>query len=166
MTKDQESGEVKKTASSYSTTAIPKDRTETTTLPIPTNEESVAWAEEALELEAVAVAARNLIWESENWESYEDSKKSNSVAWPPEFLLLAEAVVRKCGPPDAESVKSCPTCGHSNMGSDGLCKESVPLIDKEPHGAKLCGHPCVNYGLRGAWWQGSTKERFGEQKSK
>jgi hypothetical protein len=39
------------------------------------------------------------------------------------------------------------------MGRDGLCKENVPLIDKEPHGYKHCNCPCVNFGLRGAWWQ-------------
>ena len=40
----------------------------------------------------IAEAARNFVWEPENWEAYQDSKDSNSVAWPPEFLLLAQAV--------------------------------------------------------------------------
>lgn len=46
----------------------------------------------------VAEAARDFIWEPENWEAYQDSKESNSVAWPPEFLLLAQAVEEKYGP--------------------------------------------------------------------
>jgi len=29
---------------------------------------------------------------------YQDSKTSDSVAWPPEFLLLAQAVEKKFGP--------------------------------------------------------------------
>lgn len=46
----------------------------------------------------IAEAARDFIWEPENWEAYQDSKESNSVAWPPEFLLLAQAVEREFGP--------------------------------------------------------------------
>lgn len=42
-------------------------------------------------------AARDFIWEPENWEAYQDSKRSSSVAWPPEFLLLAQAVEREFG---------------------------------------------------------------------
>lgn len=49
-------------------------------------------------LEAVAEAAKALIWEPENWEAYTDSKDSISVAWPPEFLLLAQAVEALYGP--------------------------------------------------------------------
>lgn len=44
--------------------------------------------------------------------------------------------------------EKCAGCGHNNVGYDGLCKELVPLIDKEPHGSKLCDHPCVNFGLK------------------
>jgi hypothetical protein len=50
-------------------------------------------------LKAVANAARDFIHEGENWEAYIDSKDSNSVAWPPEFLLLAQAVEKKFGLP-------------------------------------------------------------------
>ena len=46
----------------------------------------------------IAEAARDFIWEPENWEAYQDSKGSNSAAWPPEFLLLAQAVEEKYGP--------------------------------------------------------------------
>lgn len=46
----------------------------------------------------VAEAARDFIWEPENWEAYQDSKESNSAAWPPEFLLLAQAVEETYGP--------------------------------------------------------------------
>lgn len=49
------------------------------------------------EFQAIAEAARDFIWEPENWEAYELSKRSNSVAWPPEFLLLAQAVEKKYG---------------------------------------------------------------------
>ena len=47
---------------------------------------------------SVSEAARDFIWEPENWEAYQDSKESNSAAWPPEFLLLAQAVEREFGP--------------------------------------------------------------------
>lgn len=46
--------------------------------------------------------ARDFVWESENWEAYTDSKQSNSVAWPPEFLLLCQAVERVYGAPPVE----------------------------------------------------------------
>lgn len=44
------------------------------------------------EISRVAEAARAFIWEPENWEAYQDSKSSNSAAWPPEFLMLAQLV--------------------------------------------------------------------------
>jgi hypothetical protein len=47
-------------------------------------------------------AARDFILEPENWEAYQDSKDSNSVAWPPEFLMLARAVEREFGPMPVE----------------------------------------------------------------
>ena len=47
-------------------------------------------------------AARDFIWEPENREAYQDSKDSNSAAWPPEFLLLAQAVEREFGPMPVE----------------------------------------------------------------
>jgi hypothetical protein len=50
----------------------------------------------------VAEAARAFIWEGENWAAYQDSKTSSSVAWPPEFLLLAEAVEKLYGPPPTD----------------------------------------------------------------
>lgn len=49
-------------------------------------------------LQKITAAARALVWESENWEAYQDSKESNSAAWQPEFLLLAQAVEEKYGP--------------------------------------------------------------------
>lgn len=55
-------------------------------------------AEQLSELRRVAEAARDFVYEPENWEAYQDSKESNSVAWPPEFLLLAQAVEKKYGP--------------------------------------------------------------------
>jgi len=55
------------------------------------------------ELTAVAEAARAFVWEPENWEAWQDSKGSNSVAWPPEFLLLAEAVEKAYGAPPVEA---------------------------------------------------------------
>lgn len=56
-----------------------------------------------IEFQEVAEAARDFIWEGEAWESYQDSLKSNSLSWPPEFLLLAEAVARKFGQPTVSS---------------------------------------------------------------
>lgn len=79
--------------------------------------------------------------------------------WNAGHTQVSKSALRGHNPDRGSIVRDepkCPECGHSNMGRDGLCKESVPLIDKEPHGAKLCGHPCVNYGLRGAWWQDSS----------
>lgn len=58
------------------------------------------------EARVVAEAARAFVWEPENWEAYQDSKESNSVAWPPEFLLLAEAVEKAYGAPPAEDDSS------------------------------------------------------------
>jgi len=49
-------------------------------------------------LRQIAEAARDFIWEPENWEAYQDSKESNSAAWPPEFLLLAQVVEQQYGP--------------------------------------------------------------------
>ena len=45
-----------------------------------------------------AEAARDFVWEPENWEAYQDSKDSNSAAWPPEFLLMAQVVEEVYGP--------------------------------------------------------------------
>lgn len=67
-------------------------------MPIPQCVTAVAWAEKVTELEVIAEAARDFIWEPENWEAYMDSKGSDSVAWPPEFLLMAQAVGKKYGP--------------------------------------------------------------------
>lgn len=55
-----------------------------------------------LQIVNIAQCARDFIWEPENWEAYQDSKESNSVAWPPEFLLLARAVEARYGPPPKE----------------------------------------------------------------
>jgi hypothetical protein len=59
-------------------------------------------AEELEGLLKIAEAARAFVHEPENWEAYQDSKDSNSVAWPPEFLLLAQAVEEKYGPMPVE----------------------------------------------------------------
>jgi hypothetical protein len=66
-------------------------------MPMPQCVAAVAWAEESDALRQIAEAARDFIWEPENWEAYQDSKDSNSVAWPPEFLLMAQAVEKKYG---------------------------------------------------------------------
>lgn len=63
------------------------------------------------------------------------------------------------------NTRPCPACQHSDVASDGLCAASVPLIDKEPHGSKRCGCPCVNL----AWQSESTlpeddQESGGENK--
>lgn len=50
----------------------------------------------------IALAARDAVWEPENWENYVDSKESNSVAWPPEWLLLCQAVEKRYGAPSKE----------------------------------------------------------------
>lgn len=42
--------------------------------------------------------AREFVWEPENWEGYEELKKSTSFAVPPEFMALAQAVEKKYGP--------------------------------------------------------------------
>jgi len=47
----------------------------------------------------LAELARAFVHEPENWEGFERSKNSNSVAWPPEWLLLCEAVEDLFGPP-------------------------------------------------------------------
>lgn len=70
--------------------------------------------------------------------------------WCPRMTARPAALAKQGSPP------KCPECGHNDMGRDGLCKESVPLIDKEPHGSRCCNCPCVNFGLRGAWWQNRT----------
>jgi hypothetical protein len=49
-------------------------------------------------LQKIAEAGRDFVWEPENWEAYQDSKGSTSIAWPPEFLLLAQAVEKVYGP--------------------------------------------------------------------
>lgn len=46
---------------------------------------------------SIAQLARDFIWDPENWEAFQESKDSNSVAWPPEFLLLAQAIERCFG---------------------------------------------------------------------
>jgi hypothetical protein len=51
----------------------------------------------------IATLARDFIHDPEMWESYMDSKKSNSLAWDPRFLLLAQAVEKFFGPPTIES---------------------------------------------------------------
>lgn len=53
--------------------------------------------EQVEQLAVIAEAARDFIWEPENWEAYQESKESNSAAWPPEFLLLAQAVEKQFG---------------------------------------------------------------------
>lgn len=50
----------------------------------------------------IALAARDAVWEMENWENYILSKESNSVAWPPEWLLLCQAVEKRYGAPPKE----------------------------------------------------------------
>lgn len=50
----------------------------------------------------IAELARAFVWEPEQWEAFVDSKDSNSVAWPPEWLLLCQAVEKRYGPPPTE----------------------------------------------------------------
>lgn len=50
----------------------------------------------------IAMAARNFVWDSEQWEQYQDSKTSNSVAWVPEWLLLCQAVEKRFGAPPVD----------------------------------------------------------------
>jgi hypothetical protein len=71
-------------------------------MPIPQCVTAVKWAEDSQSLQVVAEAARDFVWEPENWEAYQDSKDSDSVAWPPEFLLMAQAVEKKYGPMPVE----------------------------------------------------------------
>ena len=66
--------------------------------PLPSGKDFIRAINEHDSLQSIAEAARDLIWEPENWEAYQDSKTSDSVAWPPEFLLLAQAVEKKFGP--------------------------------------------------------------------
>lgn len=47
----------------------------------------------------ISELARDFVWEPEQWEAYTDSKTSNSVAWPPEWLLLCQAVEKRYGTP-------------------------------------------------------------------
>lgn len=69
-----------------------------------------------LRLRAVTAAARDFIWEPENWEAYQDSKESNSAAWSPEFLLLAQAVENRYGP-----MPTSPECFCGVELEAGLC---------------------------------------------
>lgn len=62
---------------------------------------------DAPELMRVAEAARDFVWEGENWDAYQESKESNSVAWPPEFLLLAQVVEEVFGTPPSEDLARC-----------------------------------------------------------
>jgi hypothetical protein len=50
-------------------------------------------------LARIAELARDFIHEGENWEAFMDSKGPNSASWPPEFILLAEAVEAHFGAP-------------------------------------------------------------------
>lgn len=49
-------------------------------------------------LHPIVKAARNFIFEPENWENYRLLRTSNSAAIPPEFMALGDAVVRLYGP--------------------------------------------------------------------
>jgi hypothetical protein len=69
-----------------------------TPVPAPTQEEAGATPSDA----EIAALARAFIHEPENWQAYQDSKGSNSVAWPPEFLLLAQAIETRFGPMPVE----------------------------------------------------------------
>ena len=46
--------------------------------------------------ENLQTAAMRFVLEPENQDAYHDSFYSNSVAWPPEFLLLGDAVLTHC----------------------------------------------------------------------
>lgn len=61
-------------------------------------------------LQEIAAAARAFVWEPENWEAYQHSKDSDSVAWPPEFLLLAQAVEKQFGPMPHDADCDCGSC--------------------------------------------------------
>jgi hypothetical protein len=75
----------------------------------------------------VAEAARNFMWDGENWEAYEESKRSNSVAWPPEFLLLAQAVEVEYGAIPLDG--PCKLCGAKTVAThDSDCPEN-PVYD-------------------------------------
>jgi hypothetical protein len=62
----------------------------------------------------IAEKARDFVWEPEQWEAYTDSKESNSVAWPPEWLLLCQAVEKRYGPPPADSTAQDVTSERDN----------------------------------------------------
>lgn len=62
-------------------------------------------------------------------------------------------------PVEPQPEQKCPECGHNNVGNTGTCVATVPLIDKEPHGEKLCRHPCVNFGLFPPVWPPGTSSR-------
>jgi hypothetical protein len=74
------------------------------------NSGSASAVNERATLQEIAEAARAFVWEPENWEAYQDSKDSDSVAWPPEFLLLAQAVEKQCGPMPHDADCDCGSC--------------------------------------------------------
>lgn len=48
----------------------------------------------------LAIAARDFVWEPENWEHFQEMKGSNSMALPVEFMELAHAVEDMFGKPN------------------------------------------------------------------
>lgn len=96
-------------------------------MPIPQCVTAVAWAEKVVELETIAEAARDFMWDGENWEAYEQAKQSNSVAWPPEFLLLAQAVEKTYGAVPLD--EPCKLCDAKTVAThDPDCPEN-PVYD-------------------------------------
>lgn len=96
-------------------------------MPIPQCVTAVRWAEDSMSLQTVAEAARDFMWEPENSESYESSKTSNSVAWPPEFLLLGQAVEKKYGAMPLDD--PCNMCGAKTVAThDPDCADN-PVYD-------------------------------------
>lgn len=53
--------------------------------------------------------ARDFIYSEDCQEAYGDSKESNSASWPPEFLALADAVMARFGPPQADEDRAAAT---------------------------------------------------------
>lgn len=57
------------------------------------------------DLRGIAEAAREMVWESQNWENYQDCKGTNSAALPPEWFELCARVEDEFGAPPIDDTE-------------------------------------------------------------
>jgi|ERR1051326_1136726 hypothetical protein len=85
----------------------------------------------------VADAARDFIWEQDTWECYVDSQHSTSADWPPEFVLLGDAVTEHYGDKsdDATSYKDLQEAYAALLASKSVDESAKrPISDETNHG--------------------------------